>query len=125
MRAGWSRQQIAGFLLVSESQHIHGRLAWNMTVGRRIAGVTERDQQFPQIQAVGERATDIRVGSQRHEVSIYGLACPSRSIGRLGRQKGLAALDAANGIPGDDYLWHRGAGVSPSVPQLFSQSLTS
>ena len=94
-------------------------------IKRDIAGVAERDNEFPHLSRIGERSPDFRMIFQPLELIRDR---PSRPLGRplvsVG-QESSTSVHSSRRASRDDQSWHGGTSVSASVPQAPSHARVS
>lgn len=96
-----------------------------MTVQRDIAGVPEGDHQFAQFRHLRERSANVGSCLQQPQLPLDRLTRPPSGFRCFGGQELAASFQAFRCACGNDYVWHAGAVVSSSVPQVFNQVRTS
>src|SRR3546814_8557159 len=96
-----------------------------MAIEDNMARVPEGDDQFAQLRQIRKRPADERMCFQERDVPSDSLRGPPGRFGTLLGKETSAIPQTARGAFRDDYSWHSGSSVSPSLPQAFNQSRSS
>jgi len=112
------------FFLMAQSEDRH--LFLIETVARNIAAVTEIDTPFPiMVGKIFNKTADVGMCTERLKAFHNRLACSLRRQWVFGTQEIPKSFKVTNGSGRENYLWHSGVVLSPSVPHVESHFSTS